>query len=224
MRNLRLIILMVLLLALGGCQVLENASSGAKSSKMMTKEEEKLNKPILPDGLFLSDDEKTLVFREVEDSSQLSSSDYHDMCEYLSGLDDEALDLINQEDAILLDQGVLSSDLDPLEDLLMKVRQNQRNSLSVVNITAQGHPVIDLLLFDGIRFYGIHDTTRDPYVKGKRFEYEFLFLKMVKTDDEIIYLLLNSEDYSDQEILDALESGESSEKVFNGLVLLRYLR
>ncbi len=224
MRSFILIILMVLLFALAGCQVLENASSGAKSSKMMTKEEEKLNKPVLPDGLFLSEDEKALVFREVEDSSQLSSSDYHDMCEYLSGLDDEALDLINQEDAILIDQGVLISDLDPLDDLLMKVRQNQRNSLSVVNLTIQGHPVIDLLLFDGIRFYGIHDTTRDPYVIGKRFEYEFLFLKKIKTGDEIIYLLINSEDYSDQEIVDALDSVETSEKVFNGHVLLRYQR
>ncbi len=222
MKGFRWIVFIVFLFLTVSCQVFEKASSGVKTSKMMTKEEERMHKPVLPEDLFLTDENENMVFREVLDSSYLSSSDYHDMYEYLNGLDDKAEKLINEDDTIVVDNGKLMTGLESLEDFLIKVGQNQRKSLSFVSLTGQGDPVIDLFLFDGIRFYGIHDSTRNSLVMGRQFEYEFLYLKRMETDDEIIYMLVNNEAFTDGELLEAIE--EKTDKLLNGFVLLRYRR
>lgn len=224
MKVIKIVISVIMIISLlSGCELIENVSSGAKSSKMMTKEEHSRNKPEMPVSLFIDSEEWPIVFEKISGVEEGTSSDYQDMLGYLDSLpENEKLKAWNDE-IIVIDEGMLLSDDDMMDSLKIKVAQSQRSSLTIVMFD-KSQVIVETLLFDGVRFYGIHHDRTDAIDEKDYLEYEFKYMRHIRLEDEDVYVLINNDEWTDEEILSALDHDGSGDKFFNGWVIMRYKR
>lgn len=149
------------------------------------------------------------------------SVDFDEIKSQLQAIPDE----YNPEDAIkdgtfVVVHGEVKSSQDIIDKFISDSQNGKQSSITVVQYTIEGDPIITKVVYDGDKYYGIEDTHRDRYGDKSYNEFQFKYLKVFDQDNIKSYYLFDDNEVTQQDLFKSLISSNSKEHINHQLISL----
>lgn len=105
--------------------------------------------------------------------------------------------------------GKVKSDLKIIDEFVSNSENGKSASITVVQYTIEGDPIITKVIYDGTNYYGIEDNTRDDYGTPQYQDFEFKYLKIFEEHDSKMYILFNDNEITYDEYIKSMLSSSS---------------
>lgn len=195
MRRGCILVILSSVLILGGCNVEKNNYKEINSKENTSISQEESKK-----------EENTSI-------NQKEGSKFEEIKAELNKIPkDYSSDMATEDGNFVVVHGSVKSDIDILNKFAEDSQSGKEASIVIVQYTIEGDPIIMKIIYDGSKYYGVKDNTRDEFGIAEYTESEFKHLKIFEEDNEKIYYLLD-EDISYKDLMKSLESSDSSNRI-----------
>lgn len=142
------------------------------------------------------------------------SVDFNKIKSELQAIPDE----YNPEDAIkdgafVVVHGQVKSSQDIINKFISDSQNGKQSSITVVQYTIEGDPIITKVIYNGDKYYGIEDTYRDGFGDKRYNEFQFKYLKVFDEDNSKSYYLFDDNEVTQQNLFNSLISSNSKEHI-----------
>ena len=109
--------------------------------------------------------------------------------------------------------GNMKSSANTIEDFILDSSKGKPTTITIFEYTIEGDPIITKTIYDGSKYYGIVDNTRDAFGIKEYHEFEFKYFREFKYDNSKNYYLLNDNEITYNEFNKSMISSNSNDNI-----------
>lgn len=114
--------------------------------------------------------------------------------------------------------GQVKSDIKLIEDFFETSSKGQHASLTLIQYTTEGDPILTQVTYDG-KYFSVEDNSRDKFGQTRYFVSEFEVMKRFNEEGRIMYYLFNDPDINYDQLMKSLLSSHSKDKIPNTFLI-----
>ena len=108
----------------------------------------------------------------------------------------------------------LKSEISIMDTFVSDSKNKKSSSIIIVYYTDEGDPILIKVVYNGHKYYGIVDNTRDEFSSQRNTGYrkfKYKYLKGFEVNDRISYYLTNDNNLTNEDILQSWASCQSND-------------
>jgi hypothetical protein len=118
---------------------------------------------------------------------------------------------INTDGDFVVVQGIVKAETGIVDSFVSATQKGNRSSIRIVQYTVEGDPIITTVTFDGKKYFGTVDATRDKFGSSGVREFAYPYLKVFEDDGSTIVILVNDNSITQSDYIKSMLSSDSKD-------------